>query len=453
MAQSNRAASTGANRRYDLIPWAAQDEVHPVIEMARGEGAYLYDAEGKEYLDFSAQLVNVNLGHQHPKVIQAIKDQAERLCYVGPHFTTGVRERLGKLLAEIAPGDIATAYFTGSGSEANEAALTMARLISGRRKVLARYRSYHGTTSGALSVSGDPRRIASAFEHPGTVRFFDPYCYRCSFGQSYPACGVRCAESVEEVIQREGPEQIAALLVEPVTAASGAILPPPEYFAMLRRLCDDYGILMIVDEVITGFGRTGRWFGIEHWDVVPDMMTVSKGLTSGYVPMGAVLMRDHVARHFDESWIPIGSTQSANALACAAGIAAIEAYRDDGLIENAAKMGEVLRQGLATLAQRHACIGDVRALGLLACLELVADPDSREPLTAANGHGEITKTMKGAMLERGLEIRGAQNLILIGPPLCVGEADIARGLDILDGVLGEVDQALASGGRSNGGSH
>ena len=341
----SEATTAGANRRYDIIPWAAQNALAPVIEMERGEGAYFYDTAGKRYLDFSSQLVNVNLGYQHPKVIAAIQEQAGKLCYIGPHHTTAAREKLGRKLAEIAPGDIQTAFFTGSGSEATEIAMTIARLVTGRRKILAKYRSYHGTTSGSLSASGDPRRLAVGYDHPNIVRFLDPYCHRCPFSLSYPGCGVQCAKSVEEVIEREGPGQIAAVIVEPMTAASGGIKPPPEYFPMLREICDRHGILMIADEVICGFGRTGRWFGIEHWDVVPDLMAVSKGITSGYIPMGAVLMRPHVAASFDDEWFPLGSTQTGNPIACAAACAALDAYENDGLIENAARMGKVLAAG------------------------------------------------------------------------------------------------------------
>ena len=432
----------GANRRYDMIPWAAQNAVHPVMKMERGEGVYIFDAEGRKYLDFSSQLVNVNLGHGHPKVIKAIQEQAEKLCYIGPHFTTEARDALGAKLAEIAPGDMSTAFFTDSGSEANEIAMTIARLVTGKRKIMTRYRSYHGTTSGALSASGDPRRVAVGYEHPNVVRIFDPYCHRCSFKLSYPECGVQCASSVEEVIQREGPDQIAALLAEPMTAAAAGIAPPDEYFPMLREICDRYGILLIADEVITGFGRTGKWFGMEHWDVVPDMITSAKGITSGYVPMGVVLMRDHVARHFDESWIPVGSTQTGNPIACAAAVATLKAYEEDGLIENAAAMGVVLRDGLDELKRSHDCISDVRSLGLLACVELVSDGATREPLSAKFGHGEEIEWIKRRVMELGLEVRVMDHFILIGPPLSINAEEIAWGVGVLDEILGEIEGRL-----------
>ncbi|MDP6590404.1 MAG: aminotransferase class III-fold pyridoxal phosphate-dependent enzyme [Alphaproteobacteria bacterium] len=432
----------GANRRYDLIPWAAQNAVHPVTRMEHGDGAYIFDSEGRKYLDFSAQLVNVNLGHGHAKVVRAIQEQAARLCYIGPHFTTEARDALGAKLAKIAPGDIATAFFTDSGSEANEIAMTIARLVTGRRKIMTRYRSYHGTTSGALSASGDPRRVAVGYEQPNVVRIFDPYCHRCSFKLSYPECGVHCAASVEEVIQREGPEQIAALLAEPMTAAAAGIDPPAEYFPMLRRICDRYGILLIADEVITGFGRTGKWFAMNHWDVVPDMITSAKGLTSGYVPMGVVLMRDHIARHFDDNWIPLGSTQTANPIACAAAVAALDAYEEDGLIENAAAMGVVLSDSLEELKRGHACISDVRSLGLLACVELVSDAETGEPLSAKFGHGDSIEWIKRRVLELGLEVRVSDHFILIGPPLCITAQEIAWAVTVLDEILTEVEGRL-----------
>ncbi len=439
---SEQATTAGANRRYDIIPWAAQNALDPVIEMESGEGVYFYDTAGKRYLDFSSQLVNVNLGYQHPKVIEAIREQAGRLCYIGPHHTTAARETLGRKLAAVAPGDIQTAFFTGSGSEATEIAMMVARLVTGRRKILAKYRSYHGTTSGSMSASGDPRRLAVGYDHPNIVRFLDPYCHRCPFSLSYPGCGVQCAKSVEEVIEREGPGQIAAVIVEPMTAASGGIKPPPEYFPILREICDRHGILMIADEVICGFGRTGRWFGIEHWDVVPDLMAVSKGITSGYVPMGAVLMRPHVAASFDEDWFPMGSTQTANPLACAAACAALDAYENDGLIENAARMGTVLAAGLGGLKARHACVSDVRSLGLLASIELTADPASDAPFSTAPNHRALNETMKRRLLEHGLEARICLNGLLIGPPLCIDADQIGDAIGILDTILDEVDAAL-----------
>ena len=438
----NEATTAGANRRYDIIPWAAQNAIGPVIEMERGEGVYVYDTEGQRYLDFSAQLVNVNLGYQHPKVIAAIQEQAGRLCYIGPHHTTAARERLGRQLAAVAPGDIQTAFFTGSGSEATEIAMTVARLVTGRRKILAKYRSYHGTTSGSLSASGDPRRLAVGYDHPNIVRFLDPYCHRCPFSLSYPGCEVQCARSVEEVIEREGPGQIAALIVEPMTAASGGIKPPPGYFQILHDICDRHGILMIADEVITGFGRTGRWFGIEHWDVVPDLMAVSKGITSGYVPMGAVLMRPHVAANFDDSWFPVGSTQTANPIACAAASAALEVYEEDGLIENAAKMGVVLADGLEDLKARHACVSDVRSLGLLGAIELTADPATDAPFSTAPNQAALNDLIKRRLIEHRLELRLALNGLLIGPPLCIDAAQIADALGSLGTILGEIDATL-----------
>ena len=439
----NETMTAGANRRYDIIPWTAQNAADPVIEIAGGKGVHFYDTAGKRYLDFSSQLVNINLGYQHPQVIAAIQAQAGRLCYIGPHHTTAARERLGRTLAAIAPGDIQTAFFTGSGSEATEIAMTVARLVTGRRKILAKYRSYHGTTSGSLSASGDPRRLAVGYDHPNIVRFLDPYCHRCPFSLSYPGCEVQCARSVEEVIEREGPGQIAALIVEPMTAASGGIKPPPGYFPILREICDRHGILMIVDEVITGFGRTGRWFGIEHWDVVPDLMAVSKGITSGYVPMGAVLMRPHVAARFDDEWFPLGSTQTANPIACAAACAALDAYRDDGLIENAAAMGAVLAAGLDGLKARHPCVSDVRSLGLLGAIELTADPTTDAPFSTAPTHAALNDHIKRRLLEHGLEARTCLNGLLIGPPLCIDEAQIGEAIGILDTILGEVDARLS----------
>ena len=439
MDNATESTLSNSRRRNDFVPWSAQATAQDIPTITHGEGVYFWDITGKRYLDFSSQLANTNLGHQHPKLIEAVKQQAERLCFIAPHFSNEPRERAAAMLAEIAPGDINTTFFATSGSEANEFALTLARLFTGRGRVLARHRSYHGTSAGTLGVSGDPRRIASQHNLPGAVRFFAPYCYRCSFGLTYPECSVQCAKSVEETILHEGADGFAAIIVEPITGANGPFVPPPEYYGMLREICDKYGILLIADEVITGFGRTGKWFGIEHWGVVPDMITVSKGLNGGVLPLGAVLMRDKIAEHFDDEFVPVGSTQTGSPISCAAAVAAIEAYREENVVENAAQKGEHLMVRLRELQESHPCVGDVRGLGLLASIELVVDKESREPLIPWNTQTERSSQIKKMFADRGLHVLMKWNWLMIAPPLIITRDEIDQGIGLIDEILSEVD--------------
>ena len=442
MVEATVSALSNTKRRNDFVPWSAQSTAQDIPTVVDGKGAYFWDSTGKRYLDFSSQLANTNLGHQHPRLVEAVKQQAERLCFIAPHFSNEPRERAAAMLAEIAPGDINTTFFSTSGSEANEFALALARLYTGRGRVLARHRSYHGTSAGTLGVSGDPRRIASHHNLAGAVRFFPPYCYRCSFGLTYPECSVQCASSLEETILHEGADGFAAIIVEPITGANGPFVPPPEYYGMLREICDKYGILLIADEVITGFGRTGKWFGIEHWGIVPDMITVSKGLNGGVLPLGAVLMRDGIAEHFDEEFVPVGSTQTGSPLSCAAAIAAIETYREEHVVENAARLGEYLLDRLRELMDRHPTVGDVRGLGLIASIELVADKETREPLIPWNAQTELLGRIKKMFAERGLHILMKWNWLMVAPPLIVSRDEIDEGIGAIDEVLGEVEASL-----------
>ncbi len=426
----------------DFVPWFKQKDAKEVPVISHGTGVHFWDVSGKRYIDFASQLVSVNLGHQHPRIVAAIQAQAEKLCAIAPSFTNEPRLRLSQMIAEVTPGDLNTTFFTNSGSEANDFAFALARKITGRDKIMARYRSYHGTSAGTLSVSGDPRRTARRGDAAGVVRFFDPHCFRCSFGLAYPSCAMRCASSIEEVIQFEGPDDIAAIVAEPVAGAMGPYVPPPEYYGIVREICDRYGIVFIADEVMTGFGRTGRWFGIEHWDVVPDIMTVSKGLNAGALPLSAVVMRDHVAERFEGEIVPAGSTQTGNPLACAAGVAAIETYRAENVIENAALRGAEMSAWLEKLKQRHVCVGDVRGLGLLAAIELVRDRETREPLVPFNTESEITTRIKKLLAEHGMYTIVRWNLVLIAPPLIITRSELDEGFGIVDRVLEEVDTMI-----------
>src|SRR5215470_4451225 len=358
-------------RRHLLLPWTVQEREDPVLEFDHGEGVYFFDRQGRRYVDFLSQLFHCNLGHGNRRVIEAIQRQAERDCCISPQFLTADRIALAEALSLRTPGDLNRCFFVNSGSEADDQAFILARMITGRPKIFSKYRSYHGTTFGTLGVGGDPRRAAIEPGPPGTVRFFDPYCYRCDFGLKYPDCQIHCLNALEGQLQLENPATVAAVVVEPVTGAAGGFPLPDGYLPRLRQLCDKYGILLIADEIITGFGRTGKMFAVEHEGVVPDMLVLAKGLTSGYVPMGAIVVRDHIARHFETKMLPLGSTYAAHPLACAAALACLAEYEERGLIENARRLGAVLLERLHELARRHPRVGDVRGKGLLACLELV----------------------------------------------------------------------------------
>jgi taurine--2-oxoglutarate transaminase len=421
--------------------WSSIKDTFGSPKVTRAEGVYFHDDTGKRWLDFTAQLFNVNLGHQDRRIIEAIKAQAEKLCFISPFYRNEPREELSRLLATVTPGDLNTFFFMNSGTEANEAALTFARMVTGRPKVMSRYRSYHGTGLTTLGVSGDPRRGASANNFTGSVKFPNPYCYRCTFKQTYPSCGVVCATSIEEQILAEGPDTIAAMIFEPITGGNGPIIAPPEYYKILRGLCDKYGILMIADEVINGFGRTGKWFAMQHYDVVPDMMTVSKGINGGVLPLGAVMMSDAIARKFSDRSVAIGSTQTGNPLSCAAGVAAISAMIEDKVVDNAAKRGVYLMRRLKELEAKHRLVGEVRGLGLLATLELVKDRASREPLVQWNAPDPLVGRIKALFNERGVQIHVRSNQLVISPPLTITEAELEEGLTAVDEVLGTLEAA------------
>jgi len=357
-------------KQYVLHSWSVQDAVNP-IPVAGGEGRYFWDYDGKRYLDFASQLVNLSLGHQHPKLIQAIKDQAEKLCTIGPPMATEPRSTLARLLAEVTPGDLAMSFFTNGGAEANENAIKLARWYTGRHKVIARYRSYHGATAGAITLTGDPRRWPAEPGMPGVLRMFDPYTYRCPAGHPDPCPVCSGAPHLEEILQYEGAETVAAVILETVTGTNGVIVPPDGYLQSIREVCDRHGILLICDEVMAGFGRTGKWFACENWDVVPDILTVAKGINSGYVPLGAMVISEKLRDWIRDKPFSGGLTYSGHPLACASGVASIEVFREEGIVENAATHGRYLADALRSLQERHPSIGDVRGLGLFWGLELV----------------------------------------------------------------------------------
>jgi taurine--2-oxoglutarate transaminase len=420
------------NREYTFFSWSVQSAASP-IPMVRGEGVYFWDAAGKRYIDFSSQLMNVNIGHQHPKVVGAIQEQAGQLCFAHPGMATEPRGRLGQKIAEVAPGDLNKTFFCLGGAEANENAIKMARMFTGRFKVMSRYRSYHGATHGAIALTGDYRRLPVEPAMPGVVHFLDPYCYRCPFGWTRDTCHRECISHVEEIISYEGPQNIAAIFMEGVTGSNGLLVPPDDYWPRVRQICDKHGILLVSDEVMSGWGRTGQWFAVDNWEVVPDMITTAKGLTAGYVPLGAVIVSDAIAKYFEDKMLWCGLTYSGHPLACAAGIATLDVYEEDGLIENAAQVGRYLGQRLEQIKARHPSVGDVRYIGLFSALEIVKDKASKAPIDPLT---EVFTFLK----ENGLFTFVFHNILFVVPPLCITEAQLDEGLAIVERALEITDK-------------
>jgi taurine---2-oxoglutarate transaminase len=429
-------------KQYVLHSWSVQDALNP-IAVAGAEGRYFWDYDGKRYLDFASQLVNVSIGHQHPKLVAAIKEQADKLCTIGPPMATEPRSTLARLISEVTPGDISMAFFTNGGAEANENAIKLARWYTGRHKVIARYRSYHGATAGAITLTGDPRRWPAEPGITGVVRMFDPYTYRCPAGHPDPCPVCSGAPHLLEILQYEGPQTVAAVILETVTGTNGIIVPPDGYLQSIREVCDRYGILLIADEVMAGFGRTGKWFAVDHWDVVPDIITMAKGINSGYIPLGAMAIREPIAEWIRSRPFAGGLTYSGHPLACAVGVASIEAFREEGIVEHAAEMNDVFREALDELAAKHPSIGDVRGLGCFWGLELVRNRETREMLVPFNAGGEdlqpVGRIAKAA-LERGLYLMTHWNVIMVCPPLTITREELDEGIAILDDVLSIADE-------------
>jgi taurine---2-oxoglutarate transaminase len=431
-------------REYLLSPWSVQSTVKPLV-IAGGEGSWLIEAGGRRILDFSSQLVNTNIGHQHPKVVAAIKEQAEKMCFVTSPFVNDATTELAKMLAEIMPGTLSKTMFTTGGTEAVDTAIKIARLATGRQKIISRYRSFHGGTFGGMSIGGDMRRWANEPGIPGTVKILDPYCYRCSFGQAgSESCQMECLKHVEEIIWYEGPQYIAAIFTEGIVGSNGIIVPPDGYMQGLRRLCDKYGILLVVDEVMSGFGRTGEWFAANNWNIEPDIMTFAKGVNSGYVPLGGVAVNERVANYFEDHMFWGGLTYSGHALACAAGIATINVYKEENLIQRSKEMGKKLLAKLEVLKDKHPSVGDVRGMGLFCAIELVKDKSSREMLVQWNGPDQsLTGKIKAALIQRNVYAFGRWNTFFIAPPLIVTEEELDFGVKAFDEALTIADEAAA----------
>jgi taurine--2-oxoglutarate transaminase len=432
------------DRAHVFHSWSAQGALKPLV-VSGAEGSWFWDEDGNRYLDFASQLVNINIGHQHPKVVAAIRDQAERLCTIAPFHANDKRGEAARLIAELAPGDLDTVFFTNGGAEATENAVRMARLATGRSKVLATYRSYHGATGGSIIMTGDPRRWPSEPGMPGIVHFFGPYPYRSAFHAADEAEeGARALEHLEDVIVFEGPDTVAAVLLETVVGTNGILVPPDGYLAGVRALCDRYGIVMICDEVMAGFGRCGEWFAVDRWNVTPDLICFAKGINSGYVPLGGVVIGRRIADVFSERSYPGGLTYSGHVLGCAAAVASITAMKEEGVIEHARALGtDVIGPELRALQERHPSVGDVRGLGVFWAIELVRDRATREMFVPYNAAGEAAAPMNELMAAckaRGLWPFTHFNRIHVVPPCTTSADDVRHGIAILDEVLELADK-------------
>src|SRR5215203_829447 len=426
-------------KRHTIYEWSAQSKIDP-IPVARAEGVYFWTPEGKRYLDFNSQLMCTNIGHGHPAVIRAIQEQAATLAYANPFMATEARARLGAKLAEITPGDIDRFFFTNGGAEANENAIRIARTVTGRHKVLARYRSYHGATAGAIALTGDPRRWAAEPGIPGIVRA--PEFHK--WGRKDPEPVDTALRDLEDLIRYEGAQTIAAFILEPVVGTNGLLVPPDGYLQGVRAICDRHGILLIADEVMSGFGRTGKWFALDHWGVVPDLMTMAKGLTSAYVQLGAVGMRRAVARAFEERPFPGGLTYNSHPLGCAAALATIKVYEDEGLVENARHMGISLRERMQAMERRHPSVGATRSIGLFGLFELIRNRATYEPMAPFNGTSDEMSALGRAFREGGLYTFVRWNTFFANPPLTISESQMDEGFEVIDAALEITDRSVTS---------
>lgn len=411
--------------------WTAQKDAQP-LAIIGGSGARFATADATDWIDLGSITWNAHLGQQHPRMIHALASEAGRGIVPPPSGVFESKARAGELLAEVSPKGLSKSFLCLSGAEANENAVKMARLVTGRHKIVARNRSYHGATLAMLSLSGDPRRALFEPGLPGVVRMADPYCYRCPFGQRRESCALECAADLETVLQREGPDTVAAVILEGVAGANGVFWPREGYFRRVREVCDRHGILLIDDEVLSGFGRTGRWFAIDHDGVSPDILTCAKGLTAGYAPGGAVIVSDRIAHHFDEAVLVCGLTAYAHPMTCAAMVAAIETYRDDHLIERAATIGAWLGDALWAVARPRPFIGEVRGVGLLWALELVTPPGNAP--APPDRMGRLARALRA----RRVWLHKRDNLLYVAPPLVSAEADLAEGLERVGAALDEV---------------
>ena len=437
------------NLAYTLFSWSKQKGIDPIC-VQRAEGVYLYDFNGKRYLDFSSGLMNVNIGHGDQRVTHAVVKQMQQVSYVTPSCATQVRGELGRKLADICPGNLNKAFFTLCGATSVEHAIKLARLYSGRHKIITRYRAFHGATYAAMTAGGDPRKLpADAQQIPNIIHVEDPFCYRCPWSQEPSSCKLECASHVERVIEFEGPHNVAAILMEGESGSSGCIKYPKNYWKRLREICDRHGILLIADEVMSGFGRTGKWFGFENHGVIPDMVCMAKGITSGYLPFGCLMVSDTIAAKYDNEPLMIGLTYSAHATACAAALEVINIYETDHLIENTVKMGAYVNKRVEDLKTIHPSLGDFRNTGLLGCIEVVRNRKTKEPMAPFNAPASEMKVMNqvaAKLKELGMYTFVRWNYIFIAPPLTVTEDQIDEGIGMISEALKIADAHCTTGG-------
>jgi taurine--2-oxoglutarate transaminase len=444
---TDRSQTYRDDRAHVFHSWSAQKALDPMV-VTRASGARFWTEDGTEYLDFSSQMVNMNIGHQHPRVVEAIKRQADELCMIAPGHANAARSELAAKLASLAPGDLDMVFFTNGGAEANENAIRMARLHTGRHKVLATYRSYHGATAGSITLTGEPRRWPSEPGLPGVVHFWGPYLYRSAFHATTEAeeCE-RALQHLRDTIMVEGAHTVAAVILETVVGTNGILVPPDGYLAGVRQICDEHGIVMICDEVMAGFGRCGEWFAVDRWGVAPDLICFAKGVNSGYVPLGGVIISQRIADTFAERPFPGGLTYSGHPLACAAAVESIKVFEDEGVLDHARMLGtDVIGPALATIAEQHPSVGEVRGVGVFWCIELVRDRGTREPLVPFNAAGPAAAPMAeviGACKERGVVPFAAANRLNVVPPVTTSAADVEAGLALIDEALKIADQHVA----------
>ncbi|MFN8358058.1 MAG: aminotransferase class III-fold pyridoxal phosphate-dependent enzyme [Spirosomataceae bacterium] len=438
-----RDESLRNNLDYTVFAWSKQKGLNP-INVEHAQGVYLYDYDGKRYIDFSSGLMNVNIGHGNQRVTEAVVRQMQKVSYVTPSCITKARGDLGKKLAEICAGDLNKAFFTICGGTTIENAIKLARAYTGKHKIITRYRAFHGASYGAMSAGGDPRKLPDdAQQAPNFIHVEDPYCYRCPFGQKVETCKRECVSHIERIINFEGPDNIAAILMEGESGSSGCIKYPPDYWKRLRELCDKYNILLIADEVMSGFGRTGKWFAVDLHGVVPDMIAMAKGITAGYLPFGALMVSDRIMKKFEDTPLMLGLTYSAHPVGCAAALEVLQIYEDENLIENAANMGKYMEKRVAELIEKHPSIGDFRNTGLLGCIELVKNRETKEPMAPFNAKASemgIMNEVAAKLRELGLYTFVRWNYIFVAPPLCVTEAEIDEGLGIISAAISIADK-------------
>ena len=440
-ARALAARTHELDRAHMFHSWSAQAEIDPMTIVA-AQGSYVWDGDGRRLLDFSSQLVNTNIGHQHPKVVAAIQEQAARLCTIAPQHANDARSEAARLIAERTPGELNKIFFTNGGADANEHAVRMARLHTGRYKVLTRYRSYHGGTDTAINLTGDPRRWPNDYSNSGVVHFFGPFLYRSHFhADTEQEETARALTHLDDVIRLEGPSTVAAIVLETIPGTAGIMVPPPGYLAGVRDLCDRYGIVFIADEVMAGFGRTGKWFGLDHFGVMPDLITFAKGVNSGYVPLGGVAISPPIAETFAHRPYPGGLTYSGHPLATAAAVATINTMAEEGIVGNAGRIGaEVIGPALRDIAARHPSVGDVRGTGVFWAVELVANRETREPLAPYGSSSPAMNAVTGACKESGLLPFVNFNRVHVVPPCTVTDGEARQGLALLDAALEIADR-------------